>query len=349
MFRKKHSPSEYSPQRNSLDSNEFNGNNQENSTKDKIINIAQIAFVVFMMLNILFRGFYTVSEQEQALVLQFGKVVQKNSAGMYFKIPFIQEVKKVDTTVKGMTIGYNYEGNSNEENGDSYGNESESLMITSDFNFINVDFYLEYRVSDPEKFLYNSSSPEKVLRNMTQAAIRSTVSGYTVDSVMTTGKNQVQADIKEKLINELAEDNIGLEVVNLSIQDVEPPTNEIMNAFKAVETAKQEMQTATTNAEKYKNEQLPAAEAEADQIKQKAEATKAARIAEAEGQVARFNEMYAQYSLNPLITKQRLYYETMEKVLKDTKLVIDDGNTQKLYPIGSFSTVGKDGGTSEEE
>lgn len=315
-----------------------------------ILKIVKIVFVLVVLLNIVFRGFYTVSEQEQAVVTQFGKVVQRNSAGLYFKIPIIQKVHKVDTTVKGMTIGYNYNNSdTDEENGESIDNESESLMITSDFNFINIDFYLEYRVSDPVKYLYSSSSPSKILRNMAQAAIRTTVSDYTVDSVMTTGKNQVQADIKEKLIKELSEDNIGLEVINLSIQDVAPPTSEIIQAFKAVETAKQEMETAKTNAEKYKNEQLPSAEANADNIIQQAEAKKASRIAEGQGQVARFNEMYAQYSLNPLITKQRMYYETIEKVLPGSKLIIDDGGTQKVYPIESFSNINVSGGNTDGE
>ena len=323
---------------------------RDNTKIKNILKIVKIVFVLVVLLNIVFRGFYTVSEQEQAVVTQFGKVVQRNSAGLYFKIPIIQKVHKVDTTVKGMTIGYNYNNSKvDEENGESTDNESESLMITSDFNFINIDFYLEYRVSDPVKYLYSSSSPSKILRNMAQAAIRTTVSDYTVDSVMTTGKNQVQADIKEKLIKELSEDNIGLEVINLSIQDVAPPTSEIIQAFKAVETAKQEMETAKTNAEKYKNEQLPSAEANADNIIQQAEAKKAARIAEGQGQVARFNEMYAQYSLNPLITKQRMYYETIEKVLPGSKLIIDDGGTQKVYPIESFSNINVSGGNTDGE
>lgn len=323
---------------------------RDNTRIKNILKIGKIVFVLVVLLNIVFRGFYTVSEQEQAVVTQFGKVVQRNSAGLYFKIPIIQKVRKVDTTVKGMTIGYNYNNSKvDEENGESVDNESESLMITSDFNFINIDFYLEYRVSDPVKYLYSSSSPSKILRNMAQAAIRTTVSDYTVDSVMTTGKNQVQADIKEKLIKELSEDNIGLEVINLSIQDVAPPTSEIIQAFKAVETAKQEMETAKTNAEKYKNEQLPSAEANADNIIQQAEAKKAARIAEGQGQVARFNEMYAQYSLNPLITKQRMYYETIEKVLPGSKLIIDDGGTQKVYPIESFSNINVSGGNTDGE
>ena len=109
--------------------------------------------------------------------------------------------------------------------------------------------------------------------------------------------------------------------------------------FKAVETAKQGKDTAINNANKYRNQQIPAAEANADKIVQSAEAGKAARIAEAEGQVARFNEMYEQYAVNPLITKQRLFYETMEEVLPGLKVIISDGDTQTMYPIESFSTI----------
>ena len=138
---------------------------------------------------------------------------------------------------------------------------------------------------------------------------------------------------------QLTRQNIGLQVVNITVQDAEPPTEEIVREFKAVETAKQGKDTAINNANKYRNQQIPAAEANADKIVQSAEAQKASRIAEAEGQVARFNEMYEQYAINPLITKQRLFYETMEDVLPDMKVIISDGGTQTMYPIESFSTI----------
>ena len=141
---------------------------------------------------------------------------------------------------------------------------------------------------------------------------------------------------KERLQKALQAEDVGLTVVNLTVQDAEPPTDEIKQAFKAVETAKQGKETAVNNARKYQSEQVPAAEAEADRIVQNAEAEKAARIAEAEGQAARFNSIFEEYSKYPLITKQRLFYEAMENVLPGAKVIITDGNTQQMLPLDSF-------------
>ena len=210
-------------------------------------------------------------------------------------------------------------------------------MITSDFNFVDIDFYLEYRVSDPVKYLYASSEPENILRNVAQASIRSTVVKYTVDDVITTAKGQIQSEVKERMLEELTETDIGLTVVNITIQDAEPPTAEVIEAFKAVETAKQGADTAVNNAKKYQSEQIPKAEAEADRIKQEAEATKASRIAEAQGQVERFNKMYEEYAKYPLITRQRIFYETMEDVLPSLKIIIDNGSTETILPLESFT------------
>lgn len=187
------------------------------------------------------------------------------------------------------------------------------------------------------EFYSNSSNPEVIMKNMALACIRNTVVNYTVDDVITTAKGQIQAEVKEKLQNELTNSNIGMMVVNLSVQDAEPPTEEIVQAFKSVETAKQGKDTAVNNAKKYQSEELPKAEADADKIVQDAEAYKQARIAEAEGQVARFNEMYEQYKLQPYITKKRLFYETMEEVLPDLKVIITDGNTQQMLPLDNFN------------
>lgn len=289
--------------------------------------------------------FYYVNEQEQAVVTMFGQVQQVNGAGLYPKIPILQRVRKVDTTTKGVPIGYRSE---NGEGGKSEVVDAESMMITSDFNFVDVDFYLEYRVSDPVKYLYESTEPEKILANLAQAAIRSAVVDYSVDDVITTGKSQIQADVKDRLIDKLTEADIGLQLVNISLQDAEPPTTEVMEAFKAVETAKQGADTAINNAKKYQNEQIPAAEAEADKIIQDATAEKEARIAEAAGQVERFNRMYEEYSKYPLITKQRMFYEAMESMLPGLKVIITDGQTETMLPLDSFASfsAGTDTGSS---
>lgn len=295
-----------------------------------IVNIIKWAVIGIFAAIIIFGSFYTVGEQEQAVVITFGKAEAIATPGLHFKVPLIQKVKKVNTTIQGFAIGYNEDGFSVEE---------DSLMITSDYNFVNVDFFVEYRVTDPVQGLYASEKPIGILKNICKSCIRATISNYTVDDVLTNGKNEIQAEIKSRVVEELNVQNLGIQLVNITIQDSEPPTEAVMQAFKAVETAKQEKETIVNNANKYRNEQLPKAQAEADGIIQNAEATKAARINEATAQVARFNAMYEEYMKNPSITKQRMFYETMEEVLPDLKVVIqgEENDMQTIYPIDSFN------------
>ncbi len=277
-------------------------------------------------------SFYSVREDEQAVVTMFGSVRRVESAGLHFRIPFVEKVQKVDMTTHGFGIGYQVDGG-----GQNIAFDSDAEMITSDFNLINIDFYLEYKVSDPIAYLFNTNNPEMILANEALSCIRATVSDYPVDEVMTTGKGQIQAEIRDMLGKELTGKQIGLQIVNVSVQDSEPPTADVARAFKNVETARQGRETAINDANKYKNEQIPYAEAEADRIIQEAEADKLARIAEAEGQAARFNTMYEEYQKFPLITKKRMFYEAMEKVLPDLKVIISDGTTQTVLPLESFT------------
>ena len=273
--------------------------------------------VAVLVLIILFGSTYTVSEQEAAVVTTLGKAKAVTESGLHFKIPIIQKVNKVDTTIKGFSIGFDSETDQSIEN--------ESLMITSDYNFVNIDFYVEAKVSEPITYMYASCDPFLILKNIAQGCIRSVVSSYDVDSVITTSKNEIQAAIKDMIIEKLDKEDIGLQLVNITIQDATPPTSEVISAFKEVENAKQSMDTAINNAEKYQSEQLLAAEANKDKILQDAEGTKAARIAEAEAAVAKFNAMYAEYIKNPEITETRMYYETLQEILPTMKVVINGG------------------------
>ena len=286
-------------------------------------------------------SFYQIQEQEQAVLVTFGKPKAVTETGLHLKLPLIQQVKKGNTTIQGFPVGYN--------EADNEVVESESIMITSDYNFIDVDFFVEYRISDPVAYLYASREPEQILRNISQSCIRNVIGSYVVDDVLTTGKSEIQAKIKEMIMEQLEEQEIGLMLTNITMQDSEPPTAEVMEAFKKVETAKQGKETTLNNAEKYRSEKLPEAEAEADQIIKKAEAAKQTRVNEAEGQVARFNAMYEEYKKNPEITKERMYYEAMEDVLPGVKLVIDSGDgVEKLLPLESFSG-GTDENTADEQ
>lgn len=304
-----------------------------NNQVQQFSGIIKYAVIVIAVLIIGFNSFYTINEQEAAVITTFGIASSVTDSGLHFKIPFIQKVHKVDTTIKGFPIGY--------VEGSLASVEDESLMITSDFNFVNVDFYVEYKVVDPIKAMYASNDPVSILKTIAQSSIRAEIGSYQVDSVITTGKGEIQANIKEKIIQHLEENNIGIQLVNITIQDAEPPTAEVLEAFMNVESAKQGADTAINNAKKYRNEQIPAAEAEVDQILKEANSQKEARINEAQGQVARFNALYEEYMKYPLITKQRMFYEAMESILPDLKIIIDssDGTgIQKTLPLDSYVT-----------
>ena len=153
------------------------------------------------------------------------------------------------------------------------------------------------------------------------------------------------------ILDKLEDYDIGIQLVNITIQDATPPTAEVENAFKEVETAKQGKETALNNANKYRNEQIPNAEAEADKILQDAEARKQERINEADGQAARFNSMYQEYAKYPEVTKKRMFYEAMENILPDVKVVIQskDGSTNTVLPLDSFVSGSNAAGDTAED
>ena len=301
---------------------------------EKTKKFAVIAVIAIAALMLISGSFYSIREEEQAVVCTFGSPQAVTTPGLHFKIPFIQTVEKVSTTINGFSIGYN-----------STGAGEEAMMITSDYNFLHVDFYAEYRVTDPVKALYASEDPVEILKNIAQNCIRTTIGSYTVDSVLTTGKNEIQSNIKQMIIDKLEVYDIGIQLVNITIQDAEPPTEEVSMAFKEVETAKQGKETSVNNANKYRNEMIPAAEAEADRIIQEAEAEKQERINEANGQVARFNSLYEEYINYPEVTKKRMFFEAMEAVLPGLKVIIQssDGEMTTLLPLENFFDFAYDG------
>lgn len=326
--------------------------------KNKLIGLGIGAAVLAVLAAVFFSNcWYSINEEEQAVVCTLGKPAAVTEPGLHFKIPVIQTVKKINTTIQGFAIGYSEDSYGYDEYGysvaaDRTSSSDESLMITSDYNFINIDFYVEYRYSDPVKAVYASGEPAAILKNVAQNCIRTVIGSYPVDSVLTTGKNEIQANIKEMIMEKLEVIDIGVQLINITIQDAEPPTEEVMTAFKAVETAKQGKDTAVNNANKYRNEQIPAAEAKVDQILQDAEAQKEERIYEAEGEVARFNAMYEEYIKYPSITKQRMFYEAMEEILPELKVIINDGensSVQQLLPLESFNTIIQEGAAAQTE
>lgn len=298
----------------------------------KLNKIALIVVLgIFLVVTVL-NTMYSLEEDEYAVIQTFGYVQVEETPGFKFKIPYIQKVHKVSKASKQFAVGYDL------ETGQSI--YKESFMITSDYNFVNVDFYFEYQITDPIKYFYASEEPEIIVKNLAQSYIRDTVGSHGVDEVLTTGKYEIQSEIKTKLQERLELEDIGIQITNAVIQDAEVPTTEVAQAFKNVEDAKQGMETAINNANADANTRIPQANAEVDKIIKDAQAEKESLIAEAQGQVARFNSLYEEYIKFPLVTKERMFYETMEEVLPNMKIYITDGSTQSLLPLEPFSTSG---------
>ena len=257
--------------------------------------------ILLILAFLVFTSFYTVGETERAVITTFGKVTAIKEAGLQFKLPYpIQDVYKVDMTTRKITIGYGETLNSS-----NYVKEEESKMITGDFNVVSVDFFMEWKVTDPQKYLFNSKDPAGILKNVAQAAARDVMGSKTVDEVLTTGKVAIQSEIKEMMVSRLEMYDIGIQVIEVKIQDAEPPTAEVIAAFKAVETAKQEKETTINVAKAYENSILPEAQAQADKILKEAEAFKEQRVNEAEGEAAKFTAMFNEFINSKEVTKKQ--------------------------------------------
>ena len=323
----------------------FNGNDKNIADIKKFAKYIPAALIVVFVLVLALTCFYTVDDKEQAVVTTFGKVTDVTDAGVHFKLPFgIQQVKKVEVNVyQKIELGYRTEG-------DGYVVQTnESTMITGDYNIVNVDFFVEYKVSDPVKYLYASSDAELILRNLIQSQIRNVVGSSSVDSVLTDGKENIQMQVKDLVAQILSQYDIGLSLIDVRIQDSEPPTLQVIEAFKAVETAKQQAEAVINDAKAYENAQIPQAEAQSDKLIQNAEYLKVKRINEAKEAVALFNAMYEQYALNPQITRSRMYYEAISEILPGVKLYINTGSgedLQMLLPLESL--VDTQGGNENE-
>ena len=301
----------------------------------KLIKKIALGLLVLVLVIGAFTCFYTVDDKQQAVVTTFGKVTDITDAGVHFKLPFgIQKVQKVDIHVyQKIELGYTSDKN------DYTTNTSESTMITGDYNIVNVDFFVEYKIADPVAYLYASTDPELILKNLIQSQVRNVVGSSTVDAVLTDGKENIQMQVRELVTEILAQYDIGLSLVDVRIQDSEPPTKAVIEAFKAVETAKQQAEAVVNEAKAYQNAKIPSAQAEADKLIQNAEYLKQKRINEAKEKVAMFTALYEEFARNPEITRSRMYYEAISKILPGVKVYINTGAgsaVEMLLPLESL-------------
>ena len=284
----------------------------------------------------IFTSFYTVDDKQQAVVTTFGKVTDITDPGLHFKLPFgIQQAHRVDVNVyQKIELGYVTDANGNLKT-----INEESTMITGDYNIVNVDFFVEYKISDPVQYLFSANDPALILKNLIQSQVRNVVGSSTVDAVLTDGKENIQLQVKELVSEILAEYDVGLTLIDVRIQDAEPPTLAVVEAFKAVETAKQNAEAVVNDAKAYQNAKLPEAEAQADKLLQNAQYLKQKRINEAMEAVAMFNAMYEEYKQNPNITMSRMYYEAVSQILPGVKVYINTGDSNSMNMLLPLESI----------
>ncbi len=295
-----------------------------------------IAMIVVLLALWFVRGgpAYTVGPDEEGVVLRFGKYHRSTQPGFHFKLPWPVESVETPkiTEVKRIEIGFRAIGDGQATKYVSFMDSDlylrEAQMLTGDENVVDCSMVIQYQIRSAEvrDYLYNfesSNAIEETLRDIGEASLRQAVGDHPIDDVLTTGKDEVQLEIEEKA-QELADlYRMGIKIIALKLQDVQPP-EEVADAFKDVATAREEKQMLMNEAEAYRSEEIPKAKGEAEAMRLDAEGYREARIEEAHGAVARFVAMANEYKLAPEVTQARMYLEMINKLLPNVRLTVID-------------------------
>lgn len=311
----------------------------------RTLTITGLGIVAIILLISVFSTWYTVDESEQAVVITFGRADETiTDAGLHFKLPWpVQKVEVLSKETFSLQFGYEQT-----EDGELIAFDDETKMITGDENIVLTDLVVQWKITDPEKYLFNAQNPKEILHNATSSAIRSIIGSSTIDEALTDGKAEIEASTRDLLVTLVDKYDIGISILGVKLQDVELPNEEVRAAFTAVTDARETKNTKTNEARKYENQQLSEAQGEKDAIISRAEGEKVARIQKAQGEVEVFNKLYEQYRGNQEITRQRLVLETLENVLPNAQIYIlnDEGETLKYLPLQP--TVNSTPKTTEE-
>ena len=309
-----------------------------------------LAVLVIWLLS----GIYIVNPGEEGVVLRFGKYDRTVGPGPHYALPApIETVYKPQVTrVLRSEVGYRSPGESRTyQKGQVKPIPAEASMLTGDENIVNVQFSVQYRIADPVAYLFDIYEPDALVRSAAEAAMREVIGNSLIDAALTDGKLQIQADATRLLQNILDRYHAGLQVIAVQLQDVHPP-DEVRNAFKDVASAREDKIRIINEAEAYRNELLPRARGEAAAIRNKAEAYRATRVQNAEGEAARFAALSAEHERSPRVMEHRLYYETLEELLKNAreKVLLDGKSPERILPYLPLSglTAAPAAGTTEK-
>ena len=273
-------------------------------------------------------GLYRVLPDEQGVVLRFGKFVKTTQPGLNYHLPFPIEgvlTPKV-TKVNRMDIGFRSERDSGFGSSGVADVPEESLMLTGDENIVNIDFSVFWVIKDAGHFLFKIQDPATTVKAAAETAMREVIAKSKLQSILTEGRSKIENETQDIAQSLLDEYESGIQITQVQTQKADPP-DQVIDAFRDVQAARADMERAKNEAQAYANDVIPRARGEAAKILQEAEAYKKQVVAVAEGEASRFISIYNEYALAKEVTQERMYLETMEKVLADIDKVIIDKNT----------------------
>lgn len=321
----------------------------------KFFNNSKLIFYVIgglILIIGLYSSFYTIQPDEEGVVLRFGRYHQTTLPGLHVMLPFgIDKTTKVKTKlILQEEFGFRSSGTQGSRTSYSEASySSESLMLTGDLNVADVEWITQFQISEPQKFLFNIRNPIQNIRDISEAIMRRVVGDRLVNDVLTVGRTEIALEAKELTQSILDNYDMGVKVVSIKLQDVNPP-EPVKPSFNKVNEAKQEQEKAINQAEKYYNKIIPEARGKAEQKIAEAEGFAAAIVNRAKGDAERFSSMLVSYKKAPQITKDRMYIETVERLLTklDTVTVVDP-EVKGLLPVFSDTRMPSRGGQSESK
>ena len=278
-----------------------------------------------LVLALSLTGIYVVEPGEQGVVRTFGRESGKTAPGLHYRLPFVQQVDVVNIEqIRRIEVGFR---------GDQRV-PHEALMLTGDENIVEAQMIIQYRVVDPSKYLFELRDPEESLRATAEVALRSMVGRTNIDDVITTGREQVQAETREWLQKLMDSYQSGLSVTEVKLQMVDAP-DEVKQAFHDVVRAREEKEKLINQAMGYKADLIPRARGEARKIERDAEGYREQRVLRAKGDAAKFEAQLAEYKKAENVTRERLYLETIERILGriEKKTFVDADVAQGALPL----------------
>ncbi len=297
--------------------------------------------LIFILAYVALNSFYTVKQDEQAVVTRFGKYSKTVMPGLHFQVPIVDKFEKVQVTRQMKAeFGFSSRTSSRYQETSRFA-EAEKAMVTGDLSSALVEWVIQYRISDPVAYLFNVRNPDDTLRDASESIMREVVGDRTVDEVITIGRQDIESTCQQKLAELVKAYELGMIIDQVQLKNVDPP-REVQESFNEVNEAQQEKKKLINVANGEYNRAVPKARGSADKLISEAEGYATKRINEAEGDAAKFNALYLEYSKAPDVTRRRIYLETMEKVMPrlGKKVIMDEGASGVL-PLLPLDAIGK--------